>query len=146
MKKKNNNEDWIVENPHNKDLSVLNNSKTNYLIYRKKYIISRLTYIVISLVIMIISSLQILLNLFAIRWNETQLLKDLFLAVAILSAIVAFMQSILLFFDFKGSKEVEMAKLRNLQKLKDEYIANPESIKVSKVANQIYDISKKDNN
>ncbi|MBN0919036.1 DUF4231 domain-containing protein [[Mycoplasma] gypis] len=133
------------ETNNNKDLSVLTDYEEKHKRYRKKYVISRLIYIAISLLIMIISSLQILLNLFAIRWNEDPTLKLLFLIIAILSAIVVFIQSIMLFFDFKGDRDANMTKLRNIQNLKKQYIENPEVVNVTKLANQIYDLSKNQN-
>ncbi|TPR53379.1 DUF4231 domain-containing protein [Metamycoplasma neophronis] len=113
--------------------------------YRYKYLVSRLIYILLGLIIMVISSLQIILNLFAIRWNEDITLKTIFLIIAILSSIIVFIQSIMIFFDFKTNKEENTLKLNNLQDLKEKYMEDPKSIKIKKLAEDIYDISK-DNN
>ncbi|AZZ65538.1 DUF4231 domain-containing protein [Metamycoplasma phocicerebrale] len=128
-----------------KQIEILKKHEETSKKYRKKYIISRFFYIFISLIIMIISSLQIILNLFAIRWNNDLTLKTIFLFIAILAALIAFIQSIMLFFDFKTNKEENNIKLENLINLKNKYIEDPNSVKTSKLANEIYDISK-DNN
>ncbi len=61
-----------------KDLQLVAKHRKICKKYWKKHIISRLIYIVIGLIIMVVSSLQIILNLFAIRWNEDKTLKTIF--------------------------------------------------------------------
>ncbi|MCU4117349.1 DUF4231 domain-containing protein [Mycoplasma zalophi] len=131
-----------MENKDVLNFEEIKDSNEKIAIYRKKFIISRLIYILIALTIMIISSLQILLNLFAIRWNSEPTLKLLFLVIAIISTIVVFLQSVLLFFDFKNSREKNLAKLRSIQQLKENYLKNPEEFNISQMANAIYDIDK----
>ncbi|WP_369085983.1 hypothetical protein AB5V95_00680 [Metamycoplasma spumans] len=125
-----------------KDLQLVAKHRKICKNYWKKHIISRLIYIVIGLIIMVVSSLQIILNLFAIRWNEDKTLKTIFLMIAILSSVIVFIESILIFFDFKTNKEENNLKLNNLQNLKESYLADPKSIKIQKLAEEIYDISK----
>ncbi|MBU4691279.1 DUF4231 domain-containing protein [Mycoplasma zalophi] len=131
-----------MENKDNLNFEEIKDSNEKIAIYRKKFIISRLIYILIAITIMVISSLQILLNLFAIRWNSEPTLKLLFLIIAIISTIVVFLQSVLLFFDFKNSREKNLAKLRSIQQLKENYLKNPEEFNISQMANAIYDIDK----
>ncbi len=54
--------------------------------------------------------------------------------IAILSSVIVFIQSILIFFDFKTNKEENNLKLNNLQNLKESYLADPKSIKIQKLA------------
>ncbi|WP_051586178.1 DUF4231 domain-containing protein [Mycoplasmopsis lipofaciens] len=128
---------------NNVNLQLIKEAETKFKEYRKKYLISKSIYIFIGLIILVISSLQILFNLFAIRWNDSYNLKLIFLTIAIISAIIVFIQSLLLFFNFKQSKESNLSKLRKLQSLKESYLNEPEAFKVSKIANEIYEI---DNN
>ncbi|QJR43912.1 hypothetical protein [Mycoplasma miroungirhinis] len=131
-----------MNNKNTLNFDELKDTSEKIVFYRKKFIISRFIYILIALTIMIISSLQILLNLFAIKWNNSETLKLLFLIIAIISTIVVFLQSVLLFFDFKNTREKNLAKLRDIQRLKENYLKNPEELNISQMANAIYDIDK----
>ncbi|QJG67249.1 DUF4231 domain-containing protein [Mycoplasma phocoenae] len=121
---------------------LLNNVESEFKKYRRKFWKSHLIYLIIALVIMVVSSLQVLLNLFAIRFNEYLPLRQIFMVIAIISSVIVFLQSVLLFFDFKRAKEENSVKLNNLLKLKKTYLENPEFVKTAKLANQIYDINK----
>jgi uncharacterized membrane protein YesL len=74
--------------------------------YKKKYLVSRITFVVINVFVFTASALLIVLNLFTLKYNDQfPEIKDIFIALAIITGIGTFFISIVSAFQWKEKKQ-----------------------------------------
>lgn len=90
-----------------------------YLAMKRKYFVSQFWFFFLNLLSFAISAAIIVLNLFAIKLNKDNDLKELFVIMAIISAVVVFLTTVVTFFTFKKSA---IKASHKLDRIKDEYV------------------------
>ena len=74
--------------------------------YKKKYLVSRIIFVVINVFVFTASALLIVLNLFTLKYNDQfPEIKDIFIALAIITGIGTFFISIVSAFQWKEKKQ-----------------------------------------
>ncbi|WBP84114.1 hypothetical protein [Mycoplasmopsis edwardii] len=101
----------------------------------KKYLISRWTFIILSLTGIIIAALIVILNLYAIRWNEKPVeTMDLFVKIALTSAFTTFFLTIQAFLNISGTKSKVKQNVDKINEIVD-LVQNKETLEQEDVDN-----------
>ncbi len=88
--------------------------------YKKKYLISRIIFVVINVFVFTASALLIVLNLFTLKYNDQfPEIKDIFIALAIITGIGTFFISIVSAFQWKEKKQKYNNQIAAISKISE---------------------------
>ena len=88
--------------------------------YRKKYLYSKAIFVLINVFVFIASALLIVLNLFTLKYNDQfPEVKDIFIALTIITGIGTFFISILSAFQWKEKKEKYNNQIQAISKMSE---------------------------
>ena len=113
-------------------IKVIKDEKLNqwvelkYLNLQRKYLQSTIFFVLLNIFAFSVASSIVVLNLFALKNNEIPSTKPFFIAIAIISGLVAFLSALLSFFKFKVT-------------------ANKAKNKIEKIAHELESYEAKDN-
>ncbi len=101
--------------------------------YKKKYLISRSIFVIINVFVFTASALLIVLNLFTLKYNDQfPEIKDIFIALAIITGIGTFFISIVSAFQWKEKKQKYSEQIAAISKISEhkEEISNEDFFKL----------------
>lgn len=103
-----------------KKVRVIKDEKLNqwvelkYLNLQRKYLQSVTIFTILNILAFSVAAAIVVLNLFALKNNEIPSTKPYFIAIAIISGLVAFLTALLSFFKFKTSANKAKTKMNKI--------------------------------
>lgn len=103
-----------------KKVKIVKDEKLNqwaelkYLNLQRKYVQSVTIFTILNILSFSIAAAIVVLNLFALKNNEIPSTKPFFIAIAIISGVVAFLTALLSFFKFKTSANKAKVKIEKI--------------------------------
>lgn len=101
----------IIKNNKNMETWV----EGKYMKIKYKYLISMYGFIALNILSFAIAAVVIILNLFAIRYNDDDSTKILFICISALGGFVSFITTIISFFTLKRAASVSKTKMERIE-------------------------------
>lgn len=114
---------------------LINQIKEEHSTYKKKYRAGYTIFLSLNIIIFVISSILVVLNLFAIRLNESPISRPYFIAIAFITGTIAFLTSLNSFFEFKNLQKDFNEKIKFVE---NEYDKFKKDIKTSRNPEKLF--------
>lgn len=89
--------------------------EAKYMKLKTKYVLSMYGFVTLNILSFAIAAAIIILNLFAIRFNDVDSTKPLFISISALGGFVSFITTLISFFTLKKAAAVSKTKMERIE-------------------------------